>query len=521
MDIRQKLYGDNDQGQCQNGCRFLGFTSDKEVECACKVDPTQPLVSEMKVDKNMLYQFVDIQNIINFKVMKCYNLLLSINALLKNIGFFVFIPTFIMFFICIIGFYFKEYKIIKNDINEIVEALKKLKYILVQGNVGEELKEGNYRDPSILKVFRFKGMKVSKNLKSIKDTRQKTTNIQNNIQINFNINNNKNKLNTTIKEEPKEEDNNNDNNINKSDFSNKNAPPFKNNKSFMKEKNDISGKNINMRNNMMETNNSVFTKNNKLILNLGDINIVDKINSYLNNEDKEFIKRVLRLNDAELNMLNYKEALRYDRRNFMEVYFSLLKTNHMLISICNKRDYNSTLIKIYLFLFSFSSCYGLNALFFDDDTMHDIYYQKGKYNFMDQAPQIIYSFILSYILDKLFNFLALSEEDALTLKHEKIITRLDRIQEETIYGFQLKFAFFFILSFFSLIFFWYYITCFCAVYSNTQMHLLSDSLISFGSSLLTPLAIFLVTPLLRITSLKTKSKTNEMIFNLSKMVTSF
>ena len=193
----------------------------------------------------------------------------------------------------------------------------------------------------------------------------------------------------------------------------------------------------------------------------------------------------------------------------------------MLISICNKRDYNSTLIKIYLFLFSFSSCYGLNALFFDDDTMHDIYYQKGKYNFMDQAPQIIYSFILSYILDKLFNFLALSEEDALTLKHEKIITRLDRIQEETIYGFQLKFAFFFILSFFSLIFFWYYITCFCAVYSNTQMHLLSDSLISFGSSLLTPLAIFLVTPLLRITSLKTKSKTNEMIFNLSKMVTSF
>ena len=516
LGIRQKLYGDNAQGQCQNGCRFTRFTPDKEVECKCRVDPTQPLVSEMKVDKDLLYQFVDIKNIINFKVMKCYKLLLNIKALLKNVGFFVFIPTFIMFFICMIGFYFNEFKIIKKTIIDIVEALKKLRYLIVQGKIGgEELNEGKYKDPSILKVFRFKRRKVSKNLKFMKDTRQKTPNIQNNIQINININNNKNKLNNTIKEE----DNNND--INEFDFSNKNAPPFKNSKSVMKEKMDISGKNINMRNNIMETNNNGVIKNNKINFNLGDINIVDKINSPLNNEEKEFMKRVLRLNDTEMNTLSYREALKYDHRNFIEIYLSLLKTNHMLISIFNKNDYNSTLIKIYLILFSFSTCYGLNALFFDDDTMHDIYYQKGEYSIMDQAPQIIYSSILSYILDNLFNFLALSGDDALSLKHEKIITKLNRIKEETIVGFQLKFAFFFILSFISLMFFWYYITCFCAVYANTQIHLLSDSLISFGSSLLTPFAIYLIAPLLRITSLKTKSKTNEMIYNLSKIVTSF
>ena len=229
----------------------------------------------------------------------------------------------------------------------------------------------------------------------------------------------------------------------------------------------------------------------------------------------------MRYNDTELNNLNYRDALRFDHRNFMELYFSLLRTKHILMTICNKRDYNSVIIKLYLFFFSFSSNYGINALFFDDDSMHKIYDKKGGYNFIQQAPQIIYSFILSYILDSLFNFLAFSEDDALNLKHEKIITRLDRIKTETINGYHIKFAIFFIISFVSLMFFWYYIACFCAVFVNTQIHLLTDSIISFGTSLLTPFAIYLVAPLIRITALKTKSRTNEMLFNLSKMITFF
>ena len=153
--------------------------------------------------------------------------------------------------------------------------------------------------------------------------------------------------------------------------------------------------------------------------------------------------------------------------------------------------------------------------------MHDIYYQKGEYSIMDQAPQIIYSSILSYILDNLFNFLALSEDNALLIKHEKIISRLDRLKIDTINSYQIKFAAFFILSFIFLMFFWYYIACFCAVYSNTQIHLLSDTLISFGTSLLTPFAVCLVAPLLRIPSLKSRTKTNEMIYNFSKTVLLF
>ena len=44
---------------------------------------------------------------------------------------------------------------------------------------------------------------------------------------------------------------------------------------------------------------------------------------------------------------------------------------------------------------------------------------------------------------------------------------------------QIKFLYFFIFSFLFLLIFWYYITCFCAVYKNTQYHLIKDTLIGF------------------------------------------
>ena len=536
LDIRQQIYADKGQSLCQNGCNFVRITSDQFVECSCNVDPSQPLVSEMQVDKNMLYKFVDIKNIINFDVMKCYRLLLNFKDLLQNVGLYVFMPAFVLFFVCIIIFYLKDFKIIKQDVCDIVEALKKLKYILENGKIGDDLTEGKFKKPSILGIFRFKGMKYSKKLLYTKATDPKTTtNIQNNININININKNKNtRLNTrnVINEEINEDDkdikninniynqrNNNKLNLAQNKPRKKNAPPIKNSKPFIKDKINFSNKNSSNRQNFYQYN--PLLKNNRLNFNLGDIDIIDKIKSHLTEEDKVFIKRVLKYTDTELTNLSYIEALKYDHRTFMQYYVALLKAKHNLIAICNRTDYNSIIIKLYMYSFSFATCYGLNALFFDDDTMHDIYDKKGQYDFLDQAPQIIYSFILSYFLDSLFNYLAFSEEDVINVKHEKVITRLDKIKAETITGFQIKFVFFFILSFIVLIFFWYYVACFCAVYPNTQMHLLKDTLISLGTSLLTPFAICLASPVFRIPSLQRRSKTNQMLYNLSNMILFF
>ena len=71
---------------------------------------------------------MDIKKIANFDVLRCYNLIISKVHLVKNIGFYLFIPTFISFVISAIFFGVKEFKKLKIQINEIVFAKQLEKY---------------------------------------------------------------------------------------------------------------------------------------------------------------------------------------------------------------------------------------------------------------------------------------------------------------------------------------------------------------------------------------------------------
>ena len=89
------------------------------------------------------------------------------------------------------------------------------------------------------------------------------------------------------------------------------------------------------------------------------------------------------LRDDELNILEYKEALKLDKRTYVQYYLSLLRTNHILIfTFFTNTDYNSKIIKIILFLFSFALYFTINALFFNDKTLHKIYDDQGNFNFI-------------------------------------------------------------------------------------------------------------------------------------------
>ena len=107
--------------------------------------------------------------------------------------------------------------------------------------------------------------------------------------------------------------------------------------------------------------------------------ILDNNYSKLTEQKKELIKifsdkqkqkiiEILSYNNSELNDLSYKKALQYDKRKFFQFYFSLLTSNHLIIRLMDKKDYNSRIIKIFLCFFNFSSVYAINALFFDDST---------------------------------------------------------------------------------------------------------------------------------------------------------
>ena len=193
-----------------------------------------------------------------------------------------------------------------------------------------------------------------------------------------------------------------------------------------------------------------------------------------NQKNNTNINEFLVQKDFELDLIEYKEALIKDKRTYCEYYLSLLKNKHPLIfSFATYIDYNLYIVKIFLFFFSFSLNLTVNALFFNDDTMHKIYEDKGKFNFLYQIPQIIYSTLISIIISIIIKKLALSQKKIMEIKKEKNKNILDKkYYQKLLKNLKIRFVLFFIISFLILLFFLYYITCFCGVYINTQTHLI-------------------------------------------------
>ena len=231
-------------------------------------------------------------------------------------------------------------------------------------------------------------------------------------------------------------------------------------------------------------------------------------------------KKILVYTDSELNSLSYEEALKIDKRTYCQYYFSLLKKKQsILFSFYPNKDYNSQIIKIFLFFFFYASDMTINALFFTDDTMHKIYIDSGSFDFYYQIPQIIYSSLISYVINFIIEYLSLSESTIISIKSKTEIN-LD-IKNRVINCMKIKFCFFFIITLILLLIFWYYISCFCCIYENTQIHLIKDSLLSFAFSSILPFFICLIPGIFRILALNSKKSDKSYIYKLSQMLDFF
>ena len=111
--------------------------------------------------------------------------------------------------------------------------------------------------------------------------------------------------------------------------------------------------------------------------------------------------------------------------------------------------------------------------------MHKIYTNKGSFDFLYQFPSIIYSSLISMGIISLLRLLAFSNDTISDFKQDKskndIKIRTRKLRNKI----RIKTILYFILSIIFLLFFWYYLSMFGAVYRNTQNHLINDTLISF------------------------------------------
>ena len=150
--------------------------------------------------------------------------------------------------------------------------------------------------------------------------------------------------------------------------------------------------------------------------------------------------------------------------------------------------------------------------------MHNIYKRNGSFDIESEITKILYSSLISMIIDKILGILALSNDVVIKFKEDKTKKGIDKRKKELIKILDIKFILYSILSSLLLLCFWYYIAMFGAIYKNTQIHLIKDTLVSFGLSNLYPFFIYLIPGIFRIPALSNPKNKREVLYNFSKIL---
>ena len=146
---------------------------------------------------------------------------------------------------------------------------------------------------------------------------------------------------------------------------------------------------------------------------------------------------------------------------------------------------------------------------------------KGKYDLIQQIPQILYSTIISKLIEIILCYLSLTDKPIYQIKY--LMSNNSSKRMKYIYKcINIKLILFFIFTSIFILFYWYMISAFCSVYKNTQIAFIKDWLLSFVLGISLPFAIYLIPSAFRICAIK-NSYCNGAIFiyKLSEIIPIF
>jgi len=146
-------------------------------------------------------------------------------------------------------------------------------------------------------------------------------------------------------------------------------------------------------------------------INLSKKKTDDKINKDIQEEN---------LDNFELNELDYESALKLDKMNCIQIYWSFLRREHLIVfTFFIRNDYNLVFTKFVRFIFLLCTDMAMNMYFFSDETMHKMYLDYGKYNFIQQIAQIAFSTIATQIIEVFICYLSLTDKHYYEIKKFK------------------------------------------------------------------------------------------------------
>ena len=501
-DRKNLIYDVNgDITMCQQGCTLNKYNlTTRKSKCDCFVQKGETIINMDKInfedDSSIKDEFFDTLKNSNFRVLKCFKLILSIKGQKNNIGSYIMSGLYLIFIILILVYIFKE----NYKLNFFLAGIIQQKLDYINENKAKGLKSEND-----IEIFNKNINPKKKKIKSGKKNKKTSTKNKNKSKEKIKRGNDNNKSSEILFPPRRKQKNiiNKENLTFKTTFDKLNS---KQSKTLDKIKNENNLINLNSKKNKIKT----MNKNTHKMQNSPNNNLNKDIKDFM------FTYKIEELNDEEINNLNYEIALILDKRTYFQYYFSLLKKKQLILfAFYPNQDYNLLVVKISLLILSFSLYFTINGFFFTDETMNKINNDHGKFDILYQIPQLLYSTLISSSINFILKLLSLSEKQILIIKQEKNLLNVKKRTNNIIKYLKIKLAFFFVLSFLFMLFFWYFISCFCTVYKNTQKILIIDTLISFALSMIYPFVINFIPGFLRIPALRANAKDRKYLYILS------
>lgn len=240
--------------------------------------------------------------------------------------------------------------------------------------------------------------------------------------------------------------------------------------------------------------------------------------SNIDTKTKKIKSKITPSNDY-LDDFDYESALLYDTRSLCKCYYlSLLTKQSILSTFVLKSPLELMPLRIILFIFSNAIDFAFNALFYMDSMISKRYNYEGKLGILFDLQNTIFSSLASTVVSLIITFLL----TYLSNSKDKI-TSLEGLEKKNRKQYELsiikilkklKIKIFFCLfwELLLMIFFLYYVSCFCAVFKGSQFSWFQGGFTSFLLGMVIPFATSWGVVLLRKISLSCKCKS---LFNFS------
>ena len=559
---------------CNEGCEYEEIDFEKKrFTCKCNLIFNDNNFADRISNKNKTQNKNDEENLnfldyclsfINYKIITCVKLFYQFKNFYHNYGFYIGFTVLIICIVLIFVFLTQGMKYIGRIMQKNIPSLTNLKNRLsIKGKNKNDLlkresllklnksniKETIKNNPppkifNIVKLFSFiHGRRNSNNIQDSASNNSNNLNNSNNIKIDKNKKKIRKKRKTKtvklpelkrdtlsskdnlikVKDRDKVKVNNekkeqNRKNLPKSKFhikpikiiEQKKKRKTKKRYSFKINRNKV-GLNLNKNNIEIMSKDNLENKNSQLIgfsENETELNIDFTFKHLFDINDDEIDKK-------ELNNVPYRQALRIDKRSYLEIFFSVLEKEIEFINLfyyANRFTHYSLSISVYLFELLLDLT--LNFLLYTDDVVSEKYHNDGNLLFFSSLVLSFMSNVISsiivYFISKLTNYYDLGEEIIKRVKYERnyfenILRLFKYIRLRVIIFYILEISFIAAMN--------YYLYVFCSVYQKSQGSVMINYIIGACTSLAISVGLSIIITLLRVLSFKYQSIK---LFNVSK-----